>query len=80
MIAVLLLPDSHVTIHTWPVEGTVTLDVFVGLHSRNNRAKARAVYIRLKDAFKPDKENLLQVNRGVGSGAATPRSPPFPES
>ena len=71
----ILLPDSHVTIHTWPGEATVTLDVFVGPRARNNRAKARAVYGRLKDGFKPDKENLLQVNRGgamVGSNARAP--------
>jgi S-adenosylmethionine/arginine decarboxylase-like enzyme len=80
VIGVLLLPDSHVTIHTWPGEGTVTLDVFVGLPARNNRAKARAVYVRLKDAFKPDKENLLQVRRGGAGGGAAPRVPPPPGS
>jgi S-adenosylmethionine/arginine decarboxylase-like enzyme len=76
VIGVLLLPDSHLTIHTWPLEGTVTLDVFVGLHARNNRAKARAVYGRLRDGFKPDKENLLQVRRGGGAVVAlAPRLP-----
>ena len=77
VIGVILLPDSHVTIHTWPREGTVTLDVYVGLRARNNRAKARAVYGRLKDGFKPDKENLLQVNRGgaMGAGTRTPQPP-----
>ena len=80
VIGVLVLPDSHVTIHTWPGDGAVTLDVFVGLHARNNRAKARAVYVRLKDGFKPDKENLLQVNRGGASGGATPGAPRSPDS
>ena len=77
---VLLLPDSHLTIHTRPREGTVTLDVFIGVYARNSRAKARAVYGRLKDGFKPDKENLLQVNRGVAEGAGTTRAPHWPES
>jgi S-adenosylmethionine decarboxylase len=80
VIGVLVLPDSHVTIHTSPSEGTVTLDVFVGLHARNNRAQARAVYVRLKDAFKPDKENLLQVRRGGASGGAAPHVPRGPDS
>ena len=80
VIAVLVLPDSHVTIHTWPGEGMVTLDVFVGLRARNNRATARAVYVRLKDAFRPDKENLLQVRRGGATGAAAPRLPRSPDS
>jgi S-adenosylmethionine/arginine decarboxylase-like enzyme len=75
LIGVIVLPDSHVTIHTWPREGTVTLDVFVGLHARNNRAKARAVSGRLRDAFKPDKENLLQVSRGGATGAAVAPAP-----
>ena len=75
VIGVLVLPDSHVTIHTWPREGTVTLDVFIGLHARNNRTKARAVYGRLKDAFKPDKEHLLQVRSGGAGSGAVPRSP-----
>jgi len=79
VIGVLVLPDSHVTIHTWPGERTVTLDVFVGLHARNNRAKARAVYVRLKDGFRPDKENLLQVNRGGASGGAEPHAPRSPD-
>ena len=80
VVGVLLLPDSHLTIHTWPREGTVTLDVFVGLHARNNRVKARTVYGRLKDGFKPHKENLLQVNRSGASGAAVARAPRLPES
>jgi spermidine synthase len=72
VIGVLLLQDSHLTIHTSPREGTVTLDVFVGLHARNSRTKARAVYCRLKDGFKPSKENLLQVKRdGATSGSLT---------
>ena len=80
VIGVLLLPDSHLTIHTWPREGTVTLDVFVGLHARNNRVKARAVYGRLRDGFKPDKENLLQVHRGGATGAAAALAPRPPEA
>ena len=80
VIGVLVLPDSHVTIHTWPREGTVTLDVFIGLRARNNRAKARAVYGRLKDGFRPAKENLLQVNRVGATGAAIARAPYSPEA
>ena len=68
VVGAVLLADSHLTIHTSPKEHAVTLDVFVGTQERNSRAKARAVYGLLKDAFKPGKENLLQVNRG---GAAS---------
>jgi S-adenosylmethionine/arginine decarboxylase-like enzyme len=51
-------------IHTWPDDRSVTLDVFVSMHTRDSRMKARAVYSFLRDGLKPDKENLLQVNRG----------------
>ena len=79
VVGVVLLQDSHLTIHTWPREGTVTLDVFIGMRARNNRAKARAVYGRLKDGFKPDKENLLQVNRGGATGVSSTHVPHVPD-
>ena len=60
----ILLAESHLVIHTWPNDRSVTLDVFVSMHTRNNRTKARAVYSFLRDGLKPDKENFLQVNRG----------------
>lgn len=77
VVGVILLPDSHLTIHTSPREHAVTLDVFVGMQARNNRVKARAVYGLLKDGFQPDKENLLQINRGA---AGATRAPPRTES
>ena len=60
----ILLNESHLVIHTWPVDRSVTLDIFIGMHTRNSRMKARAVYSFLKDDLKPEKENFLQVNRG----------------
>ena len=60
----ILLNESHLVIHTWPADRSVTLDIFVSMHTRNNRIKARAVYSLLKDGLKPEKENYLQVNRG----------------
>lgn len=60
----ILLAESHLAIHTWPDERSATLDVFVGTRSRNNRAKARAIYSFLRDGLMPDKENFLQVARG----------------
>ncbi len=75
VMGAILLPDSHLTIHTSPREQTVTLDVYVGMEARNNRAKARAVYGLLKEGFMPDKENLLQVRRGGAAGAGAARAP-----
>jgi len=80
VIGAILLSDSHLTIHTSPKEHSVTLDVFVGTQERNSRTKARAVYGLLKDAFKPGKENLLQVNRGGAAGQEAVRGLAEPES
>lgn len=60
----MLLAESHLTIHTWPVAKSVAVDVFVGARARYNRAKAHAVHARLRDAMLPEKENFLSVNRG----------------
>ena len=60
----ILLNESHLVIHTWPSDRSVTLDIFVSIHTTNSRSKARAVYSFLKDGLKPEKENFLQVNRG----------------
>ena len=67
---IILLNESHLVVHTWPADRSVTLDIFVSLHASDNRVKARAVYSYLRDGLKPEKENLLQVNRGGHGGAA----------
>jgi len=60
----LLLDESHLVIHTHPLDQSVTLDVFVSGHTPNNRVKARAVYSFLKEGLQPEKENYVQINRG----------------
>ncbi len=61
---IMLLAESHLTIHTRPDARSVALDVFVGASARHNRPKAHAVHATLRAALRPDKENFLQVNRG----------------
>jgi len=60
-----LLAESHLAIHTWPEFGTVTVDVFVCNRTRDTRAKAHTLYLELRDALKPRKENFSQVVRGA---------------
>ena len=71
---IMLLAESHLTIHTWPAARSVAVDVFVGARARYNRAKAHAVHARLRDAMLPEKENFLSVNRGdrARAGALAP--------
>ena len=66
----MLLAESHLTIHTWPVARSVAVDVFVGARARYNRAKAHAVHARLRDAMLPDKENFLSVNPAIAPAGA----------
>lgn len=67
---IMLLAESHLTIHTRPDARSVALDVFVDASAHHNRPKAHAVHATLRAAFRPDKENFLQVNRGDRARAA----------
>jgi S-adenosylmethionine decarboxylase proenzyme len=58
-----VLAESHLAIRTWPAHAAVALDVFVCNHQTDNRGRARAVVAALKDAYRPGRENLLQVGR-----------------
>lgn len=60
-----LLAESHLAIHTWPESGFVTLDVYVCNYLADNTQKALRLYSLLKDHFKPVRENLAQVIRGL---------------
>lgn len=76
VVGMLLLGESHLAMHTWPDERSISLDVFVGRHVRNNRAKAHAVYSFLKERLMPGKEDFLQVNRGgLVDGVPPPHRP-----
>jgi len=64
VMGTILLAESHLAIHTWPQSRFATLDVFVCNHTRDNRAKAHALYGALRHSLAPDNENFLQVKRG----------------
>ena len=59
-----VLAESHLTVHTWPELGAVTLDLYVCNYSRDNREAAEAVYRRLADAFGPARAVRRDVERG----------------
>lgn len=60
---VVVLAESHLSIHTWPESGYVTLDVYVCNYSTNNRPKAQKLFDDLLAAFNPAAPHLHRVDR-----------------
>jgi S-adenosylmethionine decarboxylase proenzyme len=64
---VILLEESHACVHTWPELGCVTLDVYVCSFSRDNASAARELFLRLVEAFAPERAHSSELQRGVGA-------------
>ena len=60
---VVVLAESHLSIHTWPEDGYVTLDVYVCSYSTDNSGKAEDLFARLQRAFNPAEQHLHRVVR-----------------
>jgi S-adenosylmethionine decarboxylase len=60
---VVVLAESHLSIHTWPEAGYVTLDVYVCNYSTNNRPKAEKLFDAILTAFDPAEPHLHRVER-----------------
>ena len=56
---VVVLAESHLSIHTWPESGYVTLDVYVCNYS----PKAQKLFDELQAAFSPSDPHLHRVER-----------------
>lgn len=59
----IVLAESHMSIHTWPEKRYVTVDVYVCSYTQDNRPKARRLYQSLLDTFQPGHENVHSVER-----------------
>ena len=66
-----LLAESHLAIHTWPETGNVTLDVYVCNFSDDNSGKARQLLESVVEAFRPERIQRQQLQRGDISAAAS---------
>lgn len=60
---VVVLAESHLSIHTWPEADYVTLDVYVCNYTENNRPKAQKLFDDLLAAFNPADPHLHRVDR-----------------
>lgn len=58
-----VLAESHLSLHTWPEDDYVTLDVYVCSYPQDNSGKAEALFRQLKDAFNPAEPHLHRVVR-----------------
>ena len=60
---VVVLAESHLSIHTWPEDGYVTLDVYVCSYSTDNSASAQQLVDTVAAAFGPTEPHLHRVER-----------------
>jgi len=61
---VVLLAESHLTVHTWPEIGAVTLDVYVCNIDADNSHRAHAALDALIGAFAPGRVERHSLQRG----------------
>ncbi|MBU6415331.1 adenosylmethionine decarboxylase [Patescibacteria group bacterium] len=60
---VIIVSESHITIHTWPEKTFVNVDVFFCNYTSDNSKKARAVFNYFKRLYKPKRTNRKEVWR-----------------
>jgi S-adenosylmethionine decarboxylase len=60
---VVVLAESHLSVHTWPESHYVTLDVYVCSHSADNRANAQQLFNTVRHAFQPTAPHLQRIER-----------------
>lgn len=61
--AVISLAESHVTIHTWPEDGYVSLDIFVCNYSCNQDKNAKNIFKEITKIFLPKKIKKQLIKR-----------------
>lgn len=60
---VLIVSESHITVHTWPEKTFVNVDVFFCNYNSDNSKKARTVFNSFKQLYKPKKIHKKEVWR-----------------
>ncbi len=60
---VVMLAESHLSLHTWPEKRFVTVDVFVCNMNCDNSAKARQLFAALVALFSPGEERVYEMAR-----------------
>jgi S-adenosylmethionine decarboxylase len=60
-----LLPQSHICVHTWPIQRGVTLDVYLASSTGDPSAKARGLMFALVQRFAPEWTEQRSLDRGT---------------
>lgn len=60
---VVALCESHVSVHTWPEEYAVTLDVYTCNFSRDNEESTNAVFDQISALFSPISIEKKEIRR-----------------
>lgn len=60
---VIIVSESHLTIHTWPERQFVNFDVFFCNYTRDNTRKARAVFAEFRKIYRPARVKRHEVRR-----------------
>lgn len=63
-----VLAESHLAVHTWPEQKSVTLDVYVCNFSADNSANAEALFGEMTAHFQPGRQDVRHVLRGRPAG------------
>jgi S-adenosylmethionine decarboxylase len=65
--AILVLPHSHVCVHTWPEQRGATIDVYLASSTGDLSAKARGLMYALVNRFAPEWTEQRSLDRGTES-------------
>ena len=60
---VVLLAESHLSIHTWPENNYLNLDIFVCNFNYDNTTKARDLFKQLQTIFQPEHIDKHELER-----------------
>lgn len=61
---VILLSESHISLHSFPEEKYLSMDCYTCNYSRDNTEATKKVYEFLKEIFKPEKVDYKFIERG----------------
>lgn len=60
-----VLAESDVVLHSWPEIKRMDVGIYVCNVSKDNTDKAKQVYTKLKEMFKPSQQSYMEFHRGL---------------